>query len=380
VTSRYFLWFKHQFEISRPNVGNNVLTMEGIRGVAVFLVFLVHYSSLSMPWIPAGSLISLVAETLHSVGNAGVDLFFVLSGYLIYGSLISREQPFFQFIKRRIRRIYPAFIAVYLMYLILSFLFPFESKIPKDGALIYLLQNFLLLPGIFQIEPMITVAWSLSYEVFYYVTMPIIVMALRLRTRSTKFRVLSMAFLALLIGFWSAEYDGHLRLLMFMAGIFLYEAVFSGKVRPPSSGVGLLVFLIGLTVMPFSISGHIKIWVLFTSFYLFCLCCFLRPNEWLARWFSWKPLRWLGNMSYSYYLLHGLALKAFFFVMGKVAHFNELGGVVSFLLLLPILFFLTLIPTIMLFLFVERLFSLPRPESSVKTVRLDDQRALFSSQ
>ncbi len=66
---------------------------------------------------------------------------------------------------------------------------------------------------------------------------------------------------------------------MFITGIFLYEAVFSGKVRPPSSGVGMLVFLVGLIVMPFSISGNIKIWVLFTSFYYpVCVAFFVQTN------------------------------------------------------------------------------------------------------
>ena len=39
------------------------------------------------------------------------------------------------------------------------------------------------------------------------------------------------------------------------------------------------------------------------------LACF-RAEGPLYRAFAWTPLRWLGNMSYSYYLIHGLALKA----------------------------------------------------------------------
>lgn len=371
------MWFKHQFEISRAGVGNNVLTMEGIRGFAVFLVFLVHYSSLSMPWIAANSPILSWAEALHSIGNAGVDLFFVLSGYLIYGSLISRQQPFLEFLKRRITRIYPAFTAVFLLYLLLSLLFPAENKIPDDGALLYLLQNFLLLPGIFAIEPMITVAWSLSYEVFFYLALPVVVTAMRFRSLSAERRVLYVAFIAFFTAFWCTKYDSHLRLLMFIAGIFLYESVSSGKVRPPLSVTGSEALFIGIVAMIFPVSGAIKVWFLFTSFYLFCLSCFLRPDEWLARCFTWTPLRWLGNMSYSYYLLHGLSLKAIFLFLVKVTPPNQLSSGVFLLFLLPAAFFLTLFPTTMLFLLVERPLSLPRIKRHGQERQIESQAATF---
>ena len=86
----------------------------------------------------------------------------MLNGYLIYGMLITRPQPFLWFMTRRVRRIYPAFVSV--IYVALSCVFPTQSKIPHGGpdATLYLVDNLLLLPGLFPIEPMITVAWSPS--------------------------------------------------------------------------------------------------------------------------------------------------------------------------------------------------------------------------
>ncbi|WP_153067260.1 acyltransferase family protein, partial [Steroidobacter cummioxidans] len=88
--------------------------MEGLRGLAVLLVFLVHYESLLEPWIAADASLGVVAGALRIIGNSGVDLFFVLSGYLIYGSLLTRQQSFLHFFTRRLQRIYPAFTAVFL--------------------------------------------------------------------------------------------------------------------------------------------------------------------------------------------------------------------------------------------------------------------------
>jgi peptidoglycan/LPS O-acetylase OafA/YrhL len=135
--------------------------MEGLRGFAVFLVFLVHYVTLVEPWVAASPHLAVLISALHGIGTTGVDLFFVLSGYLIYGSLISRPQGFARFMTRRVIRIYPAFTVVLAVYVALALVFPSESKIPTPATagLIYLLQNFLLLPGLFAIEPLITVAW-----------------------------------------------------------------------------------------------------------------------------------------------------------------------------------------------------------------------------
>lgn len=124
-------WFRSTFEISHTT-HKAVVSMEGIRGFAVFLVFLVHYVTLVDPWLTKASTTQILSAHLRSIGNIGVDLFFVLSGYLIYGMLIRKKKPFGSYLARRIQRIYPTFTAVFVIYLLLSAIFPSESKIP-DG-------------------------------------------------------------------------------------------------------------------------------------------------------------------------------------------------------------------------------------------------------
>lgn len=330
----------NKFELSRKVAGNNLRSMEGMRGFAVFLVFLVHYATLADP---AGEV--WLSGLLHSMGNAGVDLFFVLSGFLIYGSLMARKQAFLPYMGRRIQRIYPAFLAVFAAYCVLSFVFPDQSKIPQEGAFWYVLQNLLLLPGILSIEPMITVAWSLSYEMFYYLVMPVAV--LFLRPLEANRRVAIILAMAILTVIYCVALGGHLRLIMFMSGMLLHEAVKRGSA--PGGVVGALALVMGLAVTMLPVGGSIEILVLFVGFYLFCLHCFVQPEGWLARIFTWTPMRRLGNMSYSYYLIHGLALKAAFMVLPSGQ---------MFLVLLPLAFALTLIPSMALFLLVERPLSL----------------------
>ncbi len=265
---------------------------------------------------------------------------------------------------RRIQRIYPAFVAVFLVYVALSFAFPAENKIPEAFAegMIYLLQNFLLLPGLFPIEPMITVAWSLSYEMFYYLAIPLVITLVGLRNRSALWRVCFFSTAAAATAIYSAVYGGHVRLVMFVSGILLYEAINSRRVPTPPGILGLLALVLGLLATLLPVTGSsgsaLKISILFLSFFVLCLACFRDPLAWLPHTFSWTPLRWLGNMSYSYYLLHGLALKAGFLAVALILPIANFSGPWFFWVMLPVMFALTVIPTSILFLIVERPFSL----------------------
>jgi len=361
-------WLRNKFELTRGGGGHNNRAMEGLRGFAVFLVFLVHYVTLIEPWITTQSSLHTLVGILHSIGNAGVDLFFILSGYLIYGSLISRPQGFFRFMARRVQRIYPAFIAVFLIYVVLSWVFPEHSKIPAsiaDGAL-YLLQNFLLLPGLFPIEPMITVAWSLSYEIFFYLGIPLLISLLDLRRRSVVWRAAFFVIVAGVTAFYCALNGGPVRMIMFVSGILLFETIQMGRIRAPGSGFALLALALGLlgTLLPWpgSVGATLRACILFAAFFVLCFSCFTDPRRWIARLFSWTPLRWLGNMSYSYYLLQGLVLKISFMALALVLPATA-QGLLFFWALMPVMFAITLIPTAALFILIERPFSL-RPVSS----------------
>src|SRR5262245_58284250 len=97
-------WLRQTFEISHSNHQTN-RSMEGLRGVAVFMVFLVHFVAQCEPWLSPDSFTFDAAQSLRDVGHAGVDLFFVLSGYLIYGTLIKARKPFLPYLSRRVQRI-----------------------------------------------------------------------------------------------------------------------------------------------------------------------------------------------------------------------------------------------------------------------------------
>mgnify|MGYP005749244627 FL=1 len=356
-------WLHDTFELSRGGNTGNLRPMEGLRGFAVLLVFMVHYVSLSQPWLDPQTGFAVLADHLHHVGNAGVDLFFVLSGYLIYGSLIARRQAFGPYMKRRAQRIYPAFLAMFALYLVLSFVFPERSKIPADPgeALVYIAQNLLLLPGLFPIEPIITVAWSLSYEMFFYGLVPLLIGALALRDRTPSGRVTIILALSLMFLLAVAVHGGPVRMLMFVGGMLLYEALPSPRLRTPSAAAAVAATLGALAFTLIPVPGiqmfAVKMIVLCLGFFVLCLACFRDPAAPVARAFSVTPLRWLGNMSYSFYLMHGLALHAGFLILSRVVQPEPIGPL-FFWAVLPPMLLLALIASAVLFVLIERPFSL----------------------
>ncbi len=309
--------------------------MEGLRGVAVLMVFWVHFQSLFGGRIPAGSPVWNVAEWMKGIGQTGVDIFFVISGYLIYGAVMERAAPLSKFWRRRYQRIYPAFLAVFAIYLALNLWMPERSRLPSGSgnAAVYLLQNLLLMPGVFDVKPLITVAWSLSHEMLFYLTLPVVVLITGMRAWQSWERVTWTAtgcvfFVAIIVGvrdlWWPSLLFTPLaliRTMLFLPGILCWEALHRGW-RPPGGRLTAAALFAGYGAYswlrvscgnenecgdmgPLHLLARAA--VLCSAYFPMAMECFGRVGT-FARVLSWTPLRWLGNMSYSYYLSHSLAL------------------------------------------------------------------------
>jgi len=351
------------FEIALPGAGR-LRAMEGVRGVSVILVFFVHYVGLTKSLLPEDSLTEWSGKALALLGNRGVDLFFILSGFLIYGTLIRKAHDYRKFMSRRIERIYPTFLVVLALYVVLSFAVPSESKLPSDpsDAALLLLANVLLLPGIFDIEAIITVAWSLSYEFFFYLTVPVLVGVLGLRRWSSRNRIL-LQVVTIVALVWVSAYvkAPHLRMVYFVAGMAVFELV-EQKVLTRVTSVALDITTITLFVASLIavgarwLNGAFALGATIVAFMLLCVVSF-RGYGLTYRWLTVSPLRWLGNMSYSYYLIHGLSLKALFFPLTSILQRSGENAFLFWGLLIPA-FLSTLVPSALLFLFVEKRWSL----------------------
>ncbi len=142
----------------------NLQLIQLLRGIASLLVVLLHCSRNSI-------------ETLHQhffgnffqFGGAGVDIFFVLSGFIItYTNLkfVGMPDHFNFFIKRRIVRIYPTYWIIISLFLLLQVMLPSFYKTHFSFDIKNILSTFFLFPGHAMVNG---VSWTLSYEIFFYI-------------------------------------------------------------------------------------------------------------------------------------------------------------------------------------------------------------------
>ena len=111
------------------------------------------------------------------------------------------------------------------------------------------------------------------------------------------------------------------------------------------------------------------------AFFLLCAACF-RGAGTVSVWMTWTPVRWLGNMSYSYYVVHGFVVRIAMVSLGKLLPHGMPDWV--FWTAMPSLFLVTLVASACLFLVVEKPVSL-RPRARAKRQVIDSRLAMSSS-
>jgi peptidoglycan/LPS O-acetylase OafA/YrhL len=168
--------------------------LDGVRGIAILLVLQFHVLVFGRLLLPQGAELSrldrIVFQTLGS-GWIGVDLFFVLSGFLITGILL-RAKPtdgyFRPFYARRFLRIFPAY---YLFLLFVMFLYPLMRDLDQSALFAGLevdpgerwwfflyLQNLpMAIPQMHPEGMPLFHLWSLAIEEQFYIVWPLVVLA-----------------------------------------------------------------------------------------------------------------------------------------------------------------------------------------------------------
>jgi peptidoglycan/LPS O-acetylase OafA/YrhL len=162
-------------------------SLDGVRGLAILLILLLHFVANMQA---TNGLERLVMRTLD-FGILGVDLFFVLSGFLITGILVDSKgsDGFFQnFYARRTLRIFPLYYAVlFILIVVLPRIPPFAGpeldflRAEQAWAWFYGVNVFAALRGALEM-PYIDHFWSLAVEEHFYLFWPLLVFACSQKT------------------------------------------------------------------------------------------------------------------------------------------------------------------------------------------------------
>lgn len=139
--------------------------MTGLRFFAAFYVLFFHVD-LRKP-------LDFLPRNIISQGAVGVNIFFILSGFILFYNYFSKNVNFVEFILKRISKIYP----VYLVGLILSGLVYFMVDMKVDYPLEVLIMNVMMIQSYLPSFSMVWYgggSWSISTEFFFYFCFPII--------------------------------------------------------------------------------------------------------------------------------------------------------------------------------------------------------------
>ena len=294
-------------------------SLDGLRCLCIAAV-LWHHSPLMDPNGP----VQLLAR-----GFVGVDMFFVLSGFLITTLLLREERAtgrisLSAFYWRRALRILPAY------WLLLAAMSVYWIGVKGQHELAQLVPYYLLFLANFLREqiPLMSVTWSLSVEEQFYLCWPLTLAALALTARSRVLLLIALilTFMAFALGAGAALPRIETRQAVFVLPVMSYTALLSGALAAVlldgpagfrrlaalcgfrGAPVVFLVLLLGwLQVSP----ENLKSWpgaVMCLLMTLLLVSLVVREDQALRPLLTLPPVRRIGEISYGIYLYHLIGL------------------------------------------------------------------------
>jgi peptidoglycan/LPS O-acetylase OafA/YrhL len=283
-------------------------SLDGLRAVAVIAVAWHH----TQPQTIANS-----GTAVSHLGSEGVTLFFAISGFLITTLLLREKErmghiDLAAFYIRRTLRIFPLYyatLALYTIAVIATERHSFEGRqffanLPYFAT--FTSNLFVELKG----RVIFYFSWSLAAEEQYYLLWPPLLVLLRnLRRAAGALGVLMLA------GFLAQMFLGSVAdnlPLAIIAGSLLAICAHT------STGYALLYKIVGRSWTPIAATiliglctlPYVPIAVLHIAFAILVASCVLTEEHAAARLLSWRPLAYIGSISYGIYLLHMLCKNA----------------------------------------------------------------------
>jgi peptidoglycan/LPS O-acetylase OafA/YrhL len=360
-----------------------------LRGIAALGVFAFHYDNFN-PGIRLDLAVPIIGSALQfplGFGFAGVDLFFVLSGFLLSLPFArsaltqSPHQPLKRYYKRRLLRVFPAYYAQFLIILLIGAWFVSWQPVEGISLLAHLIMFFNI--GGDPVRPLVGVWWTLPVELSFYLILPLIASFLR-PGRWIIFLLLCIS-LSILYRSWSADQLG---------AVTAVGVVLLANHLPGSLPEFLLGASAALVVQWFDVKSIKKppVWMLDIMFVIGAILAImwlwniLYANVsayWLGHWsmiiapvafglplslmvislywgsrigrllFANPVIYYLGLISYSLYLWHFIVLQQLIVILGDSN--EDLQGFPRFLVSLTLV---VLVSSLSYFLFERPFFNL----------------------
>ncbi len=308
---------------ARPKApARQLQSLTSLRGLAALWVVLFHYSAIYFPRLDIGDYSNLIAK-----GYLAVDLFLLLSGFVmthVYYRAFTESvtQHYRNFLVARIARLYPLHLLVLLLFLataLTSQLLVYVRTgsfqgIPLEGTRSFsaFIANLFMLQGLAAGQLSWNYpAWSISIEFMAYLGFPFALPAIWRANDAVKFALaLSLFALLGLLAYVTTDdfnqWDGPITLLRclpeFILGTLLYCVYRSGRyaivLKRNFAAIGIVV----AAILSLHFGGpDLLTVILFAGLILAAVS----NSGTFARVINVAPFVWLGDISYSLYLIHG---------------------------------------------------------------------------
>jgi peptidoglycan/LPS O-acetylase OafA/YrhL len=336
--------------------------LTGLRGIAALWVVAFHYDIGPFSPLHIGRAVPLVR-----LGYLGVDLFFILSGFVIWHahaedfrnpSLASLKR----FVSLRFARLYPVYLFTLLLLLAMLIAAPYLGVLaldPRNFRLHELLIDLAMLQswGLVRHLGWNYPAWSISAEWFCYLFFPLAALSL---ARFGRWRLIAalIALLAALSGIYLAVFDKTMNqtlgatallraLIEFLMGCLLRRIADVLPIDRIRWTVPFLV-LLGLAVCSFELGSALASFMPIAIFPVLILAASTRANL-IGRIAACRPLVMIGTASYSLYLMQAPVQKSTQPLSDVIARAQPVPSA------LAVLFYLALLSaaTILVHLYVE---------------------------
>jgi len=296
-----------------PQRGNFNPDIHGLRGVAALAVLCFHIYDMSRTQgiVPEDIPFALKAALLSL--TSGVDLFFMISGYLITATLL-RSGSVRTFAADRVARIYPVFLFLHLLGFCLGPFIHYKwmIDITPTAWMLHFFSNLFFLPGIFKLPLLQLNAWSLSYEALFYAV------CAGVYYFWSRQRLVSYLILALIV---PPVFYFHPRALFFLTGSAAFFLINRWNLRPQPhrwSALRALAIPLFFVFIGIAYASEHKAPLLALPFGALLFYDLAGGQSALKPLLRHKITQFFGTISYSFYLWHPFVAFPLRMVMAKI--------------------------------------------------------------
>ncbi|MFE2430479.1 acyltransferase family protein [Streptomyces sp. NPDC059373] len=306
-------------------------SLTGLRWMAALLVFGLHVRNFGY----FGGEGARIATWGFGAGTTGVSFFFILSGFVLMWSARPGDRVL-GFWRRRVARIYPVHLVTAAIALLMGFTLAHQPKPTlHQGLANVLLTHSWWRPWWQTLDP---VSWSLACEAFFYALFPLLAFLLRRLGARGSAVLAGASAVAVLVLAWAEPH--HLmsqpvtsfpaaRLPEFVLGAAVARLVLLDRWRGPGLEGSLALAIIGYFLVPQVATGYPANACTLIGFTLLIPAAAVADIHGLPSMWRHRRLVRLGELSFAFYMIHLLVLRAGTNLLGKFPHFGALTGLAT---------------------------------------------------